>query len=185
MITQRISIGLIDNNTGQVPGLPRNPRAINEDDFAKLLQSLRDLPEMMDLRELIVYPLNGRFVAIAGNMRLDGLRELKWKEAPCKVLDAATPIDVLKEIAIKDNIAYGHDDWAALNSDDWDAELLKGWGLEFPAFTQIDEPKPKNSKHQKQLRLSYSEGDYEIVKQQLSKIAETPELALWRLLGNK
>jgi hypothetical protein len=57
-------------NTGQIPGLPQNPRFIRDERYEKLVKSIQDDPEMLDLRECIVFPYAAAFVVIAGNMRL-------------------------------------------------------------------------------------------------------------------
>lgn len=57
-------------NTGQINGLPANPRIIRDERGDALFKSIQDDPEMLDLRECIVFPYADAFVAIAGNMRL-------------------------------------------------------------------------------------------------------------------
>jgi hypothetical protein len=57
-------------NTGQIPGLPQNPRFIRDERYEKLVRSIQDDPEMLELRECIVYPYAAAYVVIAGNMRL-------------------------------------------------------------------------------------------------------------------
>jgi len=66
---QNIASHLIDLNEGQINGLPGNPRYIKDESFEKLTQSIIDDPEMLDLRELIVFPYKKRYVIIGGNMR--------------------------------------------------------------------------------------------------------------------
>ena len=46
-------------NEGQVEGLPKNPRFIRDPKFKKLVKSIQDDPEMLELRELIVYDIFG------------------------------------------------------------------------------------------------------------------------------
>lgn len=130
-VTKNISLNLIVTNTGQIEGLPKNPRLIKNERYDKLKQSITEDPEMLELRELIVYPVNGKFVTIAGNMRLKVMQELKFKEAPCKVLAAETPIEKLMAYVAKDNIPYGEWDWDAL-ANEWDEDELSDWGLELP-----------------------------------------------------
>lgn len=103
MNTQHIAITKLQCNEGQVEGLPRNPRFIKDERFEKLKKSLQDDPEMLQLRELIVYPHGNKFVVIGGNMRLRAAKQLGFKEMPCKVLPEDTPIEKLKAYTIKDN----------------------------------------------------------------------------------
>lgn len=73
-------------NTGQIPGLPQNPRFIRDERYEKLVKSIKDDPEMLGLRECIVYPYAGGYIAIAGNMRLratievQGMDEVEYSE---------------------------------------------------------------------------------------------------------
>jgi hypothetical protein len=131
-----IPIAKLALNTGQIEGLPKNPRFIRDDRFAKLVQSIKDDPEMMALRELLAYPTGKEFVVIGGNMRLRALKELGYKEAPCKVLDKATPVEKLRAYTIKDNIGFGDHDWDGL-ANEWDAGELSDWGLD-AALDPID-----------------------------------------------
>jgi ParB-like chromosome segregation protein Spo0J len=189
MKTELIPISLIFHNNGQIEGVPKNPRIIDEDDFATLVESIRATPEMMDLRELIVYPTyGGAFVAIAGNMRLDACHQLKWEQVPCKILPADTPTSKLREIAIKDNNHFGRYDREALM--EWDPIELEAWGMEMDPIPEMEaeeeteEPVAHDRmKHQKEIRLRYTESEYLIIKEMLSKHAETPELAVKKLLG--
>lgn len=139
MQAQQIPIGLLDPNSGQIEGLPQNPRFIRDVRFAKLVQSIRDDPEMMELRECLVYPVEKRFVVIGGNMRLRALRELKYTDVPCKVLDVATPPEKLRAYAIKDNVGFGQDDTDLLSSE-WDENELVDWGVEVPGWDAVEEP---------------------------------------------
>jgi hypothetical protein len=63
-------------NNGQIHGLPKNPRFIRDERYEKLVKSIQDDPEMLDLRECIVYPYAAAYVVIAGNMRLKATIEV-------------------------------------------------------------------------------------------------------------
>lgn len=131
MDAQRIKISKLVPNTGQIDGLPANPRFIKDEKFLKLVKSVKDDPEMLDLRELIVYPLGKQFVVIGGNMRLRAMKEAGFTEAPCKVLDKDTPADKLRAYTAKDNVGFGEWNWDDL-ANEWDAEELSDWGLDLP-----------------------------------------------------
>jgi len=133
MQAQNIAISKLKNNTGQVPGLPANPRIIKDARYQKLKQSLVDDPEMLELRELIAYDTGTELVVIAGNMRLKAMKELGYKEAPVKVLPQATPAEKLRAYSIKDNVPFGENDWELL-ANQWDAVELEAWGLEVPGW---------------------------------------------------
>ncbi|TDX83958.1 hypothetical protein [Epilithonimonas xixisoli] len=140
MQVQNIKISKLRFNDGQIDGLPKNPRFIRDYRFEKLVQSLKDDPEMLEIRELIVIPFNDCYLVIGGNMRLRAMRELGFTEAICKVLPEDTPVKKLRAYAIKDNVAYGSDDNDAL-ANEWDAIELEHWGVEFPIFEEPEEEK--------------------------------------------
>lgn len=129
MESQNIQISALELNNGQIEGLPKNPRFIRDNQFEKLKKSIEDFPEMLQYRELIVYPLNGKFVVVAGNMRLRAGQELGFTEFPCKVLPKETTVERLKEITIKDNNSFGEWDFDDL-ANEWDKEQLSEWGVE-------------------------------------------------------
>lgn len=127
---QLIKLSKIEVNRGQIEGLPKNPRVLRDDRFRALKQSITDNPEMLALRELLVYPHGDKYVIIGGNMRYLALQDLGYKEAPCKVIPAETSVDALKAYVIKDNGAFGEWDFDALTTD-WGDVPLDVWGVEF------------------------------------------------------
>lgn len=131
MKQELVQITKLVNNKGQIEGLPKNPRFCKDHKFVQLKQSIKDDPEMLELREVIAVDYNGELVVIAGNMRLNACLELGIKEVPCKILPQKTPVEKLKAITIKDNIGYGEHDWDAL-ANEWDVEELAYWGLDLP-----------------------------------------------------
>lgn len=116
-------------NKGQIKDVPKNPRFIRDKRFERLVQSIKELPEMLSLRELIVYDYYGQLIIIGGNMRYRALKQLGVKEAPCKILAQQTPHGMLKEIAIKDNVSFGENDMDLLSSE-WELEDLTHWGMD-------------------------------------------------------
>lgn len=139
METRNINTSFLLLNSGQIEGLPKNPRFIRDERFNALKKSIEDAPEMLALRELIVYPFNGKYVVIGGNMRLRACKDLGYKELPCKILDVETPPEKLREYAIKDNIGFGQDDFDIL-ADEWNQDELNDWGMELPDFNVEEEP---------------------------------------------
>ena len=132
---RNISISKLEINEGQMYGLPRNPRWIRDARYEALKKSIQDAPEMLDLRELLVYPLSDleghedKFIVIGGNMRLRACTELGFDEVPCKVLPLETPVKKLREYVIKDNESFGQNDYDIL-ADEWDSEELQDYGME-------------------------------------------------------
>jgi DNA modification methylase len=108
---------------------PNNPRLIKDEKFAKLVQSIKDLPEMLAIRPIVV---NSDMVVLGGNMRLKACKEAGLKEIPIIIADNLTE-EQQREFLIKDNVSGGEWDWAML-ANDWDTEQLYAWGLDIPSF---------------------------------------------------
>jgi ParB-like chromosome segregation protein Spo0J len=113
---------------GKIKANPNNPRTIKDDKFFKLVQSLKDLPEMAKVRPVVV---NQDMVVLGGNMRLKAMKEAGWKEAPVEIVDWDE--DKQRQFIIKDNVGFGEWDWEML-ANEWDAEQLDDWGLTLPIF---------------------------------------------------
>ena len=115
---KRIPLDLLDPNTGQIPDVPRNPRKWSRRELENLAESMEDTPELTEARGCLVYPLNGRFVVIGGNMRLAAARaHLDWTEIMCAVYPEDTPADRLRKIAQKDNASFGQFDYDILRKE--------------------------------------------------------------------
>lgn len=106
---------------------PNNPRLIKDDKFKKLCQSLKDFPEMLELRPIVV---NKDMIILGGNMRYKAAKEIGLKEIPVKVADNLTP-EQEREFLIKDNTSGGEWDFEIL-ANEWDVEQLEEWGLDVP-----------------------------------------------------
>jgi DNA modification methylase len=132
--SQNIALTKLEINKGQIEGLPKNPRLIKDSKFEKLKKSIEDNPEMLGMREVLVYPHGSKFVIIGGNMRFQACKDLGFTEVPCKVLDKDTTAEQLRAITIKDNVGFGEHDWELL-ANEWDSVELEEWGLEVPNFT--------------------------------------------------
>lgn len=111
---------------------PKNPRIIKDEKFQKLVQSIKDFPEMLDLRPIVV---DGEWMVLGGNMRLKACQAAGLKEVPVAIAADLTP-DQQREFIIKDNVGFGEWEWDAL-ANEWDAETLDKWGLDVPEM--IDE----------------------------------------------
>ena len=143
MQVQLVSINKLKNNTGQIEGLPKNPRLLKDDKFKKLVKSIQDDPEMLNLREVIAYDNNGELIVICGNMRLKACQEVGIKEIPTKILPQSTSIEKLKAYTIKDNVGFGEHNWDEL-ANSWDVDLLTEWGLDIPNFDIAEEQEIKD-----------------------------------------
>lgn len=129
---RRIPLDLLDPNTGQIPGVPKNPRKWSRRELENLAASMRDTPELTEARGAIVYPFQGRFIVLGGNMRLEGHRINEDKDAPCAILPEDTPADKLRQIVQKDNASFGQFDYDILRKEWLDFGYdYKSWGLHF------------------------------------------------------
>jgi DNA modification methylase len=114
---------------GQVKVNPNNPRLIKDDKFQKLVKSIKDFPEMLEIRPIVV---NADMVVLGGNMRLKACKEAGLKEVSIIVADNLTE-DQQREFLIKDNVSGGEWDWELL-ANEWDVQQLDDWGLDVPDF---------------------------------------------------
>lgn len=118
----------------EVKNNPNNPRIIKDDKFQKLVLSIQELPQMLQLRPIVV---NEDMVVLGGNMRLKACKEAGLKEVPIiKATDLSE--EQQRAFIIKDNVGFGEWDWDAL-ANEWDAELLTEWGLDvWKAPAEVD-----------------------------------------------
>lgn len=132
-----LSIALIDRNTGQIEGLPANPRIIKDDKFDKLVASVIKNPELLEHRGLLVFPHEGRFVTIGGNMRFEACKKAGKTEVWCEILAEGTTPEQLKAYTVLDNASFGEWDWNEL-ANNFDIQDLQDWGLDMPDFDVKD-----------------------------------------------
>jgi hypothetical protein len=134
---KEIRLTLLETNDGQIAGLPANPRQITEQKLEQLKRDIEEYPEMLNLRGLMVYPYNGKYVIIGGNMRYRAMSELGMETAPCVIIPEDTDVEHLKAYTILDNNGFGQWDFDRL-ANEWDDAQLTEWGVDLPVF----EPKP-------------------------------------------
>ena len=126
---QQVALSKLHLNNGQIEGVPKNPRFIKDERFETLKKSIQDDPEMLDLREIIAYDNGGELIIVGGNMRYRALKELGIKEAPVKILPQETAPEKIRAFIVKDNVAFGQNDWDIL-ANEWEVDELMDWGLE-------------------------------------------------------
>ena len=112
---------------------PNNPRLIKDDKFKKLVQSIKDFPEMLNIRPIVV---NQDMIILGGNMRYKACKEAGLKEIPVIITDLSE--DKQREFLIKDNTSGGEWDWEVL-ANEWDSEELEAWGLDLPELKAVDD----------------------------------------------
>ena len=106
----------------------KNPRVIKDDKFKKLVQSIREFPDMLNKRPLICFTdVDGKYVVLGGNMRLKAAQEIGLKQMPIILADDWTQ-EQKDEFLIKDNVGFGEWDWDQL-ANEWDPEKLNEWNV--------------------------------------------------------
>jgi ParB-like chromosome segregation protein Spo0J len=175
---KKVKISEIKNNTN-------NPRIIKDDKFKKLVKSIKEFPEMLEKRPIVV---DETMMVLGGNMRLKACLEAGLKEVWIDVAEGWTE-DQKQEFIVKDNVGFGEWDWDTL-ANEWDIEMLEDWGLDvWKSDIDLEDFSEKNKEidfndldKNMVLKLNYSEDEYNKVKDALLKIAITPEQAVWFLL---
>ncbi len=118
MEVKKVSINDIKTN-------PDNPRIIKDYKFSKLVNSIREFPQMLKLRPIVV---NNQNVILGGNMRYKASIEAGLKEVYIVQADELSN-EQQKEFIIKDNVGFGEWDWDLLGNQ-FDFEQLEDWGLD-------------------------------------------------------
>lgn len=109
-----------------------NPRTIKDEKFNRLVKSIKDFPEMLEIRPIVV---DNDMIVLGGNMRLKACKEAGLKEVSIIKVDNLTE-EQKKEFIVKDNASFGDWDWDILQTE-WDMELIEDWGLDID-FADID-----------------------------------------------
>ena len=102
-----------------------NPRFIKDNKFKKLVKSIKEFPEMLKLRPIVV---NKDMVVLGGNMRLKACKEAGLKDVWILKADNLTE-EQQKEFIVKDNVGFGEWDWDIL-ANQWNNVQLKDWGMD-------------------------------------------------------
>lgn len=177
MKTEKVAIG-------KVHLAPHNPRVIKNDKFRKLVNSIKEFPEMLKVRPIVVDEEN---MVLGGNMRLRACLEAGLKEV--YIIKASEFTEEQKqEFIIKDNSSFGEWDWDLL-ANQWDINDLSDWGINIPASYFDEDVEPEfdmdeldkdldtyiNSKV-KQITMYFDNQQYEYTLAKLQEIMEEREL---------
>jgi hypothetical protein len=162
MKIEKVKISEVKNN-------PNNPRVIKNDDFKKLVKSIKEAPWMLELRSIIV---NDDNVVLGGNQRLRACKEAGLKEIYIIRASSLTE-EQQREFTIKDNSSYGEWDWDML-ANKFETDELSDWGLRLPKIYFDDDEDPVIDKDSfaktmdtyinakvKQITLFFNSDDYE------------------------
>ena len=118
----------------KVKGNPSNPRIIKNDKFKKLVKSIKEFPEMLKLRPIVV---DEDFMVLGGNMRLKASKEAGLSEVWIDIAEGLTE-EQKKEFIVKDNVGFGEWEWDIL-ANEWDSVELAEWGLD--VWENLDDTK--------------------------------------------
>lgn len=142
-----VALNDIRPNKGQIPGVPKNPRVIRDGKYELLKKSIQEDPEMMGLREILVYQYGGELVIIGGNMRFRALKELGYTETAVKIIPDNTPADKLRRIVLKDNSGFGEWDFEGLTNE-WNTDDIAAAAIDIPEIgTETEEEEAKEDNY--------------------------------------
>jgi hypothetical protein len=162
-----------------------NPRYIKEEKFKKLVQSLKDFPEMAKARPIVV---NKEMVALGGNMRLKAMQEAGWSEVPVEIVDWSE--EKQREFIIKDNVGFGDWDWDEL-ANTWNSVELEEWGMDsWQNMDDIDTTDeftlPSGDKEPfQQMTFTLADEQAEQIKNAIADIKQTEEYKYVETMGNE
>lgn len=184
MNRQVIPLSLLDMNEGQIEGVGKNPRRWNYDDVRRLLVSIRDTPELLEKRGLLVVPVGERYVVIGGNMRLVAMRELGYAEANCVVFGEGTPKDKIRRIVIKDNGSFGDWNYQELQ-DNWSEFDFVELNIQAMPERMDDVSKKERGESEKKVEISVvcNPDEFEQIMSGLRRLDDDRNRALLKLFG--
>lgn len=165
---------------------PNNPRLIKDDKFNKLVKSIKEFPEMLNLRPIVI---NSDNIVLGGNMRLKACKEAGLKEVPVILADDLTE-EQQRQFIIKDNVGYGEWDWGDL-ANRWNSEELEDWGLEIPGFDNVNDlgedfSLPDGDKPPfQQMTFTLADEQAFVIKNAIDEIKKTDEFKYAETFGNE
>ena len=164
---------------------PNNPRLIKDDKFKKLVKSIQDFPDMLNVRPIVV---NKDMVVLGGNMRLKAIKEAGHTEVAVEIVDWNEQQQ--KEFIIKDNASFGEWDWSDL-ANNWDSDELTNWGIDIIGFSNVEDlgedfilPNGDKSPFQ-QMTFTLADEQAEQIKNAIEEIKRTEEYKYAETMGNE
>jgi hypothetical protein len=163
-----------------------NPRFITDAKFKKLVKSIKDFPEMLEARPLVIDEDN---IVLGGNMRLKALKSAGVFEIPVKRVVGWTE-QQKREFIIKDNVGFGEWDWDII-ANEWNSEQLSDWGLDLPTFaleddfgTEFDLPDGDKEPFQQQT-YTLADQQAEVIKNAIADAKKLEEFKYIETFGNE
>jgi ParB-like chromosome segregation protein Spo0J len=166
---------------------PSNPRIIKDDKFKKLVNSIKEFPQMLELRPIVV---DSNMVVLGGNMRLKACQAAGLQEVNILIADQLTE-EQKAEFIIKDNVGFGEWDWDLL-ANEWDVEALTEWGLDVGGFDlnaeqfgdEFSLPDGDKSPFQ-QMTFTLADEQTEQIKNAIADVKATDEFKYCETFGNE
>ena len=165
---------------------PNNPRLVKDDKFFKLVKSIKEFPEMLKIRPIVV---NDDLIVLGGNMRLKACKEAGLKEVPVIQASELTA-EQQREFIVKDNVGFGEWDWDIL-ANEWDSTDLDNWGLD--SWQNIDDIETSNEfslpsgdkEPFQQMTFTLADEQAEQIKNAIADVKLTDEYKYCETMGNE
>ena len=139
----------------KIKGNPNNPRIIKDVKFKKLVNSIKEFPEMLEKRPIVV---DENYMVLGGNMRTKACKQAGLKEVWVDVAKGWSS-EQKAEFIIKDNSGFGEWDWDML-ANEWDVDKLNDWGLDLPPmFDEVLEAEEDDYTEPDNLKIDVILGD--------------------------
>lgn len=132
-------------NISEVKENPENPRYIRDSKFKKLVKSIKEFPEMLEKRPIVV---DENMVVLGGNMRLKACKSAGLFEVWIDKAVGWTE-QQKREFVVKDNVGFGEWDWDIL-ANDWDSSQVEEWGLDVWQDPVEEDDLPQDTKEKDQ-----------------------------------
>ncbi|CAB5223390.1 ParB/Sulfiredoxin [uncultured Caudovirales phage] len=165
---------------------PNNPRVIRDDKFKKLVKSINEFPQMLELRPIVV---NDEMIVLGGNMRLKACKEAGLKEV--HIIKASDLSEAQQaEFIIKDNVGFGEWDWDML-ANEYNDQDLKDWGVDIPKFEELGDYGEDFSLSEgdkspfQQITFTLADEQAEQIKNAIADIKQTEEYKYAETMGNE
>ena len=178
---------------GNIKANPNNPRIIKDDKFKKLVKSIKEFPEMLNIRPIVV---DSEMMVLGGNQRLKACIEAGLKEVPIIVADAFSE-DQKKEFIVKDNVGYGEWDFDLLKVD-YDVLKLEEWGLDIHESIEDEDGVEYSEEYGEdfslpdgdkapfqQMTFTLADEQAEQIKNAIADIKQTEEYKYCETMGNE
>ena len=180
-MVQKIKIHKINQNAN-------NPRIIKDNKFKKLVKSIKEFPEMLRLRPIVIDENN---VVLGGNMRLRACKEAGLEEVWIEKVENFTE-EQKQEFIVKDNVGFGDWDWDIL-ANQWDNAKLGEWGMDVWQPQEDvgledffnEEAVLKDESNNFKITLTYTEEDYNKINEAFKKHIGTKEQIIFDLITSK